>query len=102
MRISDNDKIKIERVFIENKINILDLSEDVPENLVDGNEDAIEITIPYIDNDILKDNIDNDFGMLQRSYNISFKVNRNENLYRNIKANNIKIMKYYFYYAKDN
>lgn len=102
MRISDNDKIKIERVFIENKINILDLSEDVPENLVDGNEDAIEITIPYIDNDILKDNIDNDFGMLQKSYNISFKVNRNENLYRNIKANNIKIMKYYFYYAKDN
>ena len=102
MRISDNDKIKIERVFIENKINILDLSEDVPEDLVDGNEDAIEITIPYIDNDILKDNIDNDFGMLQRSYNISFKVNRNENLYRNIKANNIKIMKYYFYYAKDN
>ena len=102
MRISDNDKIKIERVFIENKINILDLSEDVPKDLVDGNEDAIEVTIPYIDNDILKDNIDNDFGMLQRSYNISFKVNRNENLYRNIKANNIKIMKYYFYYAKDN
>ena len=102
MRISDNDKIKIERVFIENKINILDLSEDVPEDLVDGNEDAIEVTIPYIDNDILKDNIDNDFGMLQRSYNISFKVNRNENLYRNIKANNIKIMKYYFYYVKDN